>query len=145
MFGYRSSRRVSNLQWTYDIGKWSVGEIGKEMTVGGKVELADGMTRSRVWECRWVGNKTCWVKFAWSRSEKNCMAFESAGSSTWILNIVGYKRNQQNDARSDCSKRCHKRVQLNFDLASANCKTNLKRNQTSRRIYSARTIGLAKV
>jgi len=32
------------------IGKWSVGEIGKEMTLGDKVELADVMTRSRVWE-----------------------------------------------------------------------------------------------
>jgi len=41
------------------IGKWSVGEIGKEATVGDKVELAEVMTRSRVWECRWVGNKTC--------------------------------------------------------------------------------------
>jgi len=40
------------------IEKWSVGEIGKEMTVGDKVEIADVMTRSRVWECRWVGNGT---------------------------------------------------------------------------------------
>jgi len=38
------------------IGKWSVGEISKEMTVWDKEELADVMTRSRVWECRWVGN-----------------------------------------------------------------------------------------
>jgi len=54
------------------IGKWSVGEISKEMTVGDKVELADVMTRSRVglWECQWV-NKTCWVKFVWSRRDKN--------------------------------------------------------------------------
>jgi len=33
------------------IGKWSVGEIGEEMTVGDKVELADVMMRSGVWEC----------------------------------------------------------------------------------------------
>jgi len=67
------------------IGKWFVGEIGKDVTVGDKEELADVMTRSRVWECRWVGNKTCWVKFAWSRSNKNCMALESVRSSTWML------------------------------------------------------------
>jgi len=43
------------------------------------------MTVSIVWECQWVGNKTCWVKFAWSRNDKNCMALESARSSTWML------------------------------------------------------------
>jgi len=69
----------------YMIGKWSVSEIGKEVTVGDKVELVEVMTRSRVWECRWVGNKTCWVKFAWTRSDKNCMALESVRSSTWML------------------------------------------------------------
>jgi len=47
----------------------SVGETGKEMTAGDKVELANVMRRSRVWECQWVGNETCWVKFAWSRSD----------------------------------------------------------------------------
>jgi len=45
------------------------------------------MTRSRVWECRWVGNKTCWVKYAWSRSDKNCMALESVRSSTWMKKL----------------------------------------------------------
>jgi len=59
--------------------------IGKEMTVGDNVELADVMKRSRVWECRWVGNKTCWVKFAWSRSDKNCMALESARVTMSLL------------------------------------------------------------
>jgi len=34
------------------------------MTMGDKVELAGVMTRSRVWECRWVGNVTCWVQLA---------------------------------------------------------------------------------
>jgi len=38
-------------------GTWSVGGMGKEVTVGYKVELADVMTRSRVWEYRWVGKR----------------------------------------------------------------------------------------
>jgi len=46
------------------IGKWFEGEIGKEVMVGDKVELAEVMTRSRVWECWWVGNMTCWVKYS---------------------------------------------------------------------------------
>jgi len=66
IFGNKSSRRVSSLIFNeHMIGKWSVGEIGKEMTVGDEVELADIKTRSRVWECWWVENKTCWV--IWKR------------------------------------------------------------------------------
>jgi len=53
--------------------------------IGDKVEFADVMTSSRVWECLWVENKTCWIKFAWSRCDKNCMALESVRSSTWML------------------------------------------------------------
>ncbi len=41
------------------IGKWPEGEIGKNVRVGDKVELADVMTRSSVCECRCVGNETC--------------------------------------------------------------------------------------
>ena len=41
------------------IGKWSEGEIGENVRVGDKVELADVMTRSSVCECRCVGNETC--------------------------------------------------------------------------------------
>jgi len=77
VFGYRRSIGELVIFNKHKIGKWSVGEICKEMTVGVKVELADVITRSRVWECRWVGNETCWVKLAWSRSDKNCMALES--------------------------------------------------------------------
>ena len=36
------------------IGKWSAGEIGENVRVGDKVELADVMTRSSVFECRCV-------------------------------------------------------------------------------------------
>ena len=41
------------------IGKWSEGEIGENVRVGDKVELADVMTRSSVCECRCVGNESC--------------------------------------------------------------------------------------
>ena len=41
------------------IGKWSEGEIGENVRVGDKVELADVMTRSSVCECRCVENETC--------------------------------------------------------------------------------------
>ena len=41
------------------IGKWSEGEIGGNVRVGDKVELADVMTRSSVCVCRCVGIETC--------------------------------------------------------------------------------------
>ena len=41
------------------IGEWSESEIGENVRVGDKVELADVMTRSSVCECRCVGNETC--------------------------------------------------------------------------------------
>ena len=41
------------------IGKWSEGEIGENVRVGDKVELAEVMRRSSVCECRCVGNETC--------------------------------------------------------------------------------------
>ena len=53
------------------LGKWSEVEIGENVRVGDKVELADVMTRSSVCECRCIGNKTCWVKLALSSSEMN--------------------------------------------------------------------------
>jgi len=68
------------------------------MTVGDKVELAGVMKKSRVWECRRVGNKTCWVEFAWTRSDKNCMALESVRSSTWLFKKESCAHGQQRAA-----------------------------------------------
>jgi len=66
------------------IGKWSVGEIGKEMTVGDIVELADipafENENADEWEMRHV-------KSVWSRSDNNWMALESVRSSTWMLKL----------------------------------------------------------
>ena len=41
------------------IGKWSEGEIGENVRVGDKVELADFIKKSSVCECRCVGIETC--------------------------------------------------------------------------------------
>jgi hypothetical protein len=51
-FDYRSSKRRSDVERTYDWKvvscRWSVGETGKQVRIGDNVDVADVMTRSRV-------------------------------------------------------------------------------------------------